>query len=77
MELYRLGSEEPIQVETINFDFKPDYYDMWGWVRFGSDEPGSLYPSPYKVKIFLNGTFVSESGFTMNRRTKPFRSRGK
>jgi len=65
MELYRAGRDNALDSENISFDIKPDYSSMWGWVRFGSDQPGTLYPGEYTVKTYLAGTLIDESKFTV------------
>ncbi|MHB0998594.1 MAG: ankyrin repeat domain-containing protein [Armatimonadota bacterium] len=65
MELYREGFEGLIDSNDIYFGFKPEYSGLWGWSRFGANEPGQLYPGIYTVKTYLNGAMIDESKFTV------------
>ena len=66
MELYRAGDEDSVDKKEVSFDVKPEFQSMWGWVRFGSEDAGNLYPGSYTVKTCLNGTLVDESKFTIS-----------
>ena len=66
MELYRAGDEDSVDKESVSFDVKPSFETMWGWVRFGAEDPGNLYPGTYVVKTRYNGTLVDESKFTVS-----------